>query len=882
VNRPLDCRLLRRLVAALTPADDRHDLLADLDEDTRRRLARDGAGAAWRWQRRQLWRSIAPMAARRLTRARPAPMITGVTQDGRLAVRSLARAPLFTVSVVVMLGLAIGSHTVIFAVADAMLLRPLPFGARSPRLLTLHSIHPTLAEDWDDAEMSYLDLQDFKRESTSLDRLEGVINRNVSISTGSETQRVLAASVTPGLFSMLGVAPLSGRDFIESDGAPPGFEHGLIISHALWHSLTAGDPRIVGRTLLLNGRQVPVLGVMPEGFAFPEGNQLWLPYRAEDAVRRDQRGLLAIALLRPEVTLEAGTAELKAIASRLAVQHPETNRGWSVHTIPFRQFFVSGGGVNQLLGGVTLLLLAACANIAGLIVTRGLGRQRELTVRAALGSGRLRLVRLLLIENAVLALLGGVAGLLFAGWGITALLAWIPEPPPYWAMPSLDARVALFAVALTATVTMLTGLFPAMRIARVDASGALLPGARATAQRFPDRRLQHALVIGQLALSFALLVGGVLLGRSATALLDADGGFQGESLLSLRFYLAGDRYDPLPARAEAVNEIVRRVAAIPGVRGAAATGAIPTDDGGGAIRLRVPLNSTSADDELGAQLIPVSPGFWDTLGLPIAEGRTFTTAESIDPQIDVVAVNRRLAARLWPGQSAVDRVLDVVSDGGEIVSLRVIGVVPDLVYEEFGETTAQSQLNVYVPVGRVGWRTQALLVNTELDPAGLASAVRAAFRRVDPGIAVFDVLTMGERRAFNHWGERFIGRTFSTFAVAALVLACVGAYAIAAGMVAQRRREIGVRLALGAARGDIRKLFLGSCTRLAALGIAVGAPLAWLAARLLERDLFRVSIWERDVWLLLPLSLLAAVIGATYFPARRASHVDPAIALREG
>ena len=880
MNPPLICRILRRVVAALSLPDDRADLLADLDEDTQRRVAREGPAAAWAWQRRQLLRSITPMLARRLTRARPTPVFTGVVQDVRLAVRSLGRAPLFTTAIVVMLGLAIGSHTVIAAVADAMLLRPLPFGARSPRLLTLHSIHPTLAEDWDDAEMSYLDLQDFRRESVSLERLEGVINRNVSISTGSETQRVLAASVTPGLFSMLGVAPAHGRDFIETDGAPPGFEQGLIISHSLWHTLTAGDPRIVGRTLLLNGRQVPVLGVMPEGFAFPEGNQLWLPYRAEDTVRRDQRSLLAVGLLRPEISLESGTAELKAIAAKLAERHPETNRDWSVHTIAFREFFVSGGEVNQLLGGVTLLLLAACANVAGLIVTRGLGRQRELTVRAALGSGRLRLVRLLLIENAALAVLGGIAGLLFAGWGIKALMAWIPEPPPYWAIPSLDARVALVAVALTATVIMLTGLFPAMRIARVDAAGALLPGARASAQRFLSHRVQHGLVVAQLALSFALLVGGVLLGRSATALLDADGGFRRESLLSLRFYLAGDRYDPMPARAGVVNQIVDRIAAIPGVAGAAATGAIPTDDGGEAIRLRVSA-ANEAFDELGAQLIPVTPGFWDTLALPIADGRTFTAAESLNPQADVVIVNRRLAARLWPGRSAVDRTLEVVGERGDIVALRIVGVVPDLVYEEFGETTPQSQLNVYVPLGRVGWRTEALLVNAGTDPSRVAGAVRAEFRRIDPGIAVFDVLTMDERRAYNHWADRFIGRTFSTFAIAALVLACVGAYAIAAGMVAQRRREIGVRLALGAAHRDIRKLFLGGGARLAGLGVAAGAPLAWMAARMLEGDLFRVSAWDRDVWLLLPISLVAAVVGATYFPARRASHVDPAVTLRE-
>jgi predicted permease len=592
---------------------------------------------------------------------------------------------------------------------------------------------------------------------------------------------------------------------------------------------------------------------------------------------------LAIGLLQPETTLDAATAELSAIATRIAGRHPDTNRDWSVHTIPFRDFFVSASGaVSQLLGGVTLVLLAACANVAGLIVSRGLGRQRELTLRAALGSGRLRLVRLLLIENAALAILGGVFGLLCAAWGIKALLAWIPEPPPYWAMPVLDARIASFAIALTAAVTMLTGLVPAMRIARVDAAGALLPGARSTAQRFSYRRVQHGLVIGQLALSLTLLVGGVLLGRSATALFQADGGFARESLLSLRFYLAGDRYDPLETRAKVIQDIVQRVAAIPGVRGAAATGAIPTDDGGAAIRIRVPGGAAGSFDEIGAQLIPVSAGFWETLALRIEDGRTFTQTESVDPAADVITINARLAARLWPGQPAIDRRLHVVGDRGEIVELRVVGVVPDLVYEEFGESTPQSQLNVYVPIGRTGWRTEALLINIATDAARVTDAVRAEFRKLDPGIAVFDVLTMNERRAYNHWADRFVGQTFSTFAVAALVLACIGAYAIAAGAVALRRREIGVRMALGAARRDIRNLFLGSSLRVAGLGLACGVPLAVAAARMLEGNLFRVSVWDRDVWLILPASLLAAVMVATYLPARRATHVDPAITLREG
>ena len=875
-------RLLEALAAALARADERAELVADLRDEARRRALQVGETAAARWHRRQLAASLAPLLLRRLSPARFARALAGgALRDLRLAFRSLAAAPVFATSVVALLALAIGSHTIVYAVVDGELLRPLPFGDRSDRLITVHAVHPALSDDWDDAGMSYLDLVDVRAETSTLEAIDAVIDRNVSISTGAETQRVLAASMTPGLFGMLGVAPAMGRDFTDAHGAPPGFEQALILSHALWQSLTGGDPRIVGRTLRLNGREIPVVGVMPPGFAFPDGNQLWLPYRAEPTVRRTQRGLLAIGLLRADTSIAVGAAELQAVAARLASRHPDTNRDWSIHVLPIRRFFTSGGDERLLLAAVTLLLIGACANVVGLIVSRGLSRQAELTVRAALGAGRARLVRLLAIENAVLAIAGGAAGLLLARWGVSAFLAWTPEPPPYWALPAVDGRVVLVAVGVTAVVMLVAGVLPAIRIARVDAAGAVLPGARPSGATRGVRRLQHGLVVAQVAASFALLAGAVLVGRSATALLDADGGFDRDRLLSLRVYIPGDQYDPIAARAAAVDDLVRTIEALPGVRAVTATGAIPTDDGGADIRLRVPAGVAGSFDEIGAQLIPVTPSFWQTLGLTLAEGRTFTDSEAMDPETTAVIVNRRLAARLWPGAGAIDRTMQIADNVSGLVTLRIVGVAPDLVYEEFGEETAPSQLNVYVPYVRAGWRTQALLIRTAATPGDLADAVKQAIRRVDPGIAAYDVMTMDDRRAFNHWGDRFVGQLFQGFAAAALLLACIGAYAIAAYAVTQRTREIGVRIAIGAARGDILRLFLGSGVKTAITGAIVGAPLAVATARALEGGLFRVSPWDAGIWAALPVTLIAAVVLASYVPARRASRTDPARTLRQ-
>lgn len=881
-------RIHRWLLSVVTPSPDRAELLADLEDEMVRRAGRDGAAPARRWYRRQARRSLGPILYRRVGPPRRDPdggrrlVASGLLQDVLLAIRSLRAAPAFALSGIVMLALGIGAFTVVYAVVDAAIVRPLPFGDRSDRLVTVHSVHPTLTSAVDDADVSYADLVDLRAQTTTFEALEGALGRSVSVSTGDESRRVLAASITPGLFPMLGVSPLVGRGFSEDDAAEPGFETVVLLGHALWRDLFAGDPRAVGGPLLLNGRSITVVGVMPPGFDFPSEHQMWLPYRSNAGVGRQNRGWLAVGLLRPGQTLDDGRSELRGLAARLADQHPDTNRDWSAQLLPIRDYFVSIDDEGTVLVAVTLLLLAACANIGGLVVARGAGRRRELTVRAALGASRRRLIRWLVTETVVLAAAGGVLGLAFAAWGIRALVAWMPEPPPYWAMPALDFRVAAVAVGATLVVALLAGLIPAIRLSRVRVAGALAAGTRTAGGTLSHRRMQHLLVVGQVSVSFSLVVGALLLGRSATALLDADAGFDHRPIFSARFYIAGDQYDPIASRIALVDEVVRRVSVIPGVVGAAATGVIPTDDGGSDIRLMPPTGPESAFDQVGGQLIPVTPSFWDALNLSLSEGRTFTASEAANPEGDAVIVNQRLARAFWPDQSVVTgRTFQVVA-GNEPVTLRVVGVAPDLVYEEFGEVTPQSQLNVYVPYARAGWRTQAVLLNVAgPDPAIVAGAVRAEIRAIDPGLAVYDALTMVDRRQYNHWGSQFVGRTMTVFAMAALLLACVGTYGITSYGVAERRREIGVRMAIGATSRDIQRLFLGTGARVAAAGLIVGLPLALLTARSLEGMLFAVSPWQGTVWVTLPTVLLAAILAASYWPARRASALDPAKTLRE-
>jgi len=797
----------------------------------------------------------------------------------RSTIRSLRSTPGFTLAAVLTLAVGIGAFTTVYGVVDAMVLRPLPFGDRSPRLVTLHSTHPTQATDWDDSDLSYADLIDLSESGRAFDRVEGILGRNIALASDRDSERVLGASVTPGLFAMLGVAPAIGRDFRPEAAAEPGFETEVIISDALWHRLFAGDPSVTAKTLLINGRAVAVVGVMPPRFSFPEGQQVWLPLKSDRTANRARRQLLGVGLMREGVTVEQATSDADRVARQLAERFPDTNRDWRVVAMPMRQFFVSGSGASTILAAVGLLLAVACANVAGLIVTRSLRRRQELTVRAALGASRARLITLLLSETLALSVLGGALGILLAMWGIAAIV-WInPEPPPYWATPELDLRVALIAIMTTALTAIASGLVPALRFSRAHPANALGSGTRNVGGAPSTRRAQRLLVVAQVAVSLSLLVGATLLGRSSMQLQSADAGFPLAPLLSLRFYIAGDAYDAPAAKAMAVARVLDQVRAIPGVSAVGATGSIPSDDGGAGVRVSLPGQSAGGRGELGAQMIPASATLWDALGLRLQQGRAFTDTESRAADADVAIVNTRLAERFWPKQDALGRTFSLVTNDGT-QTMRVVGVAPDLVYEEFGETTEQSQLNVYVPIARANWRTVALLVRASADPAALAAPARQSVRAVDPTFAVYDMLTMEDRRAFTHWGETFMGETYTGFAIAALLLAGLGVWGTTSQSVAERTREIGLRLAIGAAPRNVVSMFVRQGIGLGVLGVAAGFPLAVAMAASLSAGLFNVSAWDARMWLALPTALMVVMLLATWLPARRASRVEPASALR--
>lgn len=804
-----------------------------------------------------------------------------VFQDMSHAIRSLRKRPGFTAAAILTLAVGIGANVTVFSIVNAMLLRPLPFGERSERIVTVHSTHRLQAEDWGwgDSELSYADLLDF-RSAESFDALGGYYPRNFTLTGEEDAERVAGGSVTPDLFRLLGVDPILGRHFLPEEAAAPGLESAVIITHGLWQRRYGGDPTIIGRGVVINDRARTVVGILPPNFKFPERDELYLPLRWDESPR-SARVVNVVGLMRPGVSTEHAQGELSAIAQRLAATHPDTNRGYGVRVLPFRDSQIGRGerGLSlALMASVGFVLLIACANLANLLLVRGAARQREIAVRAAMGASRSRLMSHVLGEALVLSLVGAALGLLTSQWALDFIQRSFPEELPFWLRFDVDVRIVLFVLALALFTAIVTGLLPALRAARASLVSDLKDCSRGVSLGPAAQRVQGVLAVAQVALCLALLVGANLMIRSFLALQTADIGFEYRSLLTVRAYLAGDAYDEVAARAALFTRAVDALRALPGVTAAAATTSIPADDGGGGVRLTVD-DRPSSDDDLPASSIAVTEGLFDALGVSLTHGRTFTAAETVDPAARVTIINSRLAERLWPAQTALDRRIGI-RGANTITWLRVIGVAPDVQYEELGEETDASQMNIYVPYAVSGARTMAFVVRTAGEPQALMQPVRDALRRVHAGLPLFELMPMTERRRFLTWEQEFFGQMMGTFAAVALLLACIGVYALLSYAARRRTQEIGVRLALGARPNDVVWLFVRQGGIIGLGGLAAGLALSIGVARALSSSLWGVEAIDVALFVTIAAALFAVVLLASYWPARRASRIDPIAALR--
>ncbi|MEO7157746.1 MAG: ABC transporter permease, partial [Vicinamibacterales bacterium] len=612
--------------------------------------------------------------------------MSGPVRDLLHAWRGLKQQPGFLIASLLTLAIGIGANVTIFSLVNGLSLRPMPFGDRTDRLVTIHPTHrfELSKPGWGEAEISFADFLDL-RTASSVDGISGYLLRNFVLSgDASSAERVLGGSVTPDLFPMLGIEPFMGRQFLAEEAAAPGLETVVLLTHGLWQRRYGSDPLIVGKAILVNDRARIVIGVLPPGIKFPLTDQLYMPLRW-DAAPRSSRNINAVALLKPGATIDQLQSELSSIAKRLEDEYPITNKGFGVQVVPIRRSYVDAGVDRMgiiLMTAVGFVLLIMCANLANLMLVRGASRQRELAVRAAMGAGRGRLLWVALTESVLLAIPGTLIGLIASQWALDWIIASFPEELPYWFTFGLDWRVAAFTVGVSAFTTLSVGLLPSLRAAKPDLVNDLKEAGRGVSLGRGGHRLQAALAISQVALCFGLLVGANLMVRSFMAMQRADLGFDHRPILSARGYLAGDAFDDIRARSAFYQGVVRTLASLPGASSAAVTTSIPGDDGGSDRRLVID-GRTGESDEINVQAIGITPGLFETIDRPLLSGRDFSGQETENPDANVALINQRLADRLWPNENALDRRIGFRS-GADIQWLRIVGVAPNVHYEEIG------------------------------------------------------------------------------------------------------------------------------------------------------------------------------------------------------
>ena len=818
--------------------------------------------------------------------------------DFRLALRGLVRAPLASTLAIVCLAVGIGTNATMFSVVSTTLVEPLPF-PNGERLVTISSTQPEGGVRR--GGTSFLDLQDYQEQASGFETLAGVQGRSLTLSDTDEPERVLGAAVSWRLFSMLGIAPALGRDFTAGDDRA-GAEPVVLLSDELWRRRYNGDPQIVGRALTINARPYTVIGVLPPRVKFPFQQVAWVPLAPlHQDLPRQARDLEVFGRVAPGQSLQQATESLTSVAARLAASYGD-NAGWSVRVDPLAEYYIPGDVrlvTLTAMGAVTLVLLIACANVANLLLARATARAREMSVRAAIGAGRGRIVRQLLTESLLLGLISGPLGIALAYAGVGALRAGVPaDDIPYLIQFRVDGRTLVYTVVISVVTGIIFGLAPAVHAAKGDLVSALREGGR-SGEGGARNRARNALVIAEVAVSIVLLVGAALFMRSFLNLQRAETGFDTQPITTARFFMPGDTYAEPDAKLRRVDDIVRRVEAIPGVVSAGASNLIPLDGGGGLSRVGIPGKIFEAGREPRLFYAGVSAHYLDTLGATLLRGRGFTAQETATRSkvavINVSTARSLLASaeenaalpRLPADRLAGARELGALDPVGRQFTLladqlaetfTVIGVVEDVMIEELGEREITP--TAFIAYAYQQTPNTGLIVRAEGDAVALTPAIRAAIRAADATLPVFSASSMEEIRRQGFWQFRLFGQMFGTFGALAVLLAIVGVYGVLSYSVSQRTQEFGVRMALGAQPRDVRRMMMRQGMILAGWGTLLGALGAIGITRVIGSLLYNVTPTDPASFAAVATLMLLVAAAAAYLPARRATAVDPMTALR--
>ena len=809
----------------------------------------------------------------------------------RTAVKALKASPTLSILAIGTLAFGIAATTTVFSLADGILLRPIDFGRHTGRVVSINALEASKPLDLEEQSLSWPELRE-ARTASAFERVEGFVFRNFNLDKAKDEggYRVRGGSVTPGLFDALDEKPALGRAFVDSDAADFGFERSAILSHELWQTRFGGDPQIVGRPLELNGRNLTVVGVMRPGFSFPFRQQIWLAYAPNVANPPRERFIMAVGLLRPGLTVDAATAELGGVTQRLKALYPDPMKGFDLRAFNFKALLLGTGAegwASILLLGAGLFLLVACANLASALVARSLDRRKEFAIRAAMGASRAHLVTDVVVESGVIAFAGGLGGYALSRITLPAFVGSFAEPLPYWLTLTSDGRAFGVCLLLGGFTALTLGLLTARRASAVDLTRDLKDGGRAGSPSLESRRTQATLVAGQVAVSVTLFVLSSLLVKSGENLLTEESGIREEGLLTFSSYIGGDAYNDPKARTAALSRLVASLQSQPGFEHAAVLSAMPVDDSGEDVR--VGLGSEASREEMvPSTFVRATADVFDTFGKGFLAGTGFADGDQSEGTNGApvkAVISARLAGRVFGGpQAAIGRNLTIQAEDAAAAryGVTIVGVVPDVQWEEFGETTDYSANAVYLPLGESAGRSVAVLARgrSEATARLLAPLTPRLVAAAIPGASAFNIRTMTELRAFTTWEQRFFGRLMSGFGLGALIASATGLYGLLGYFVATRRREIGVRLALGASPSEVARLVVSRAFVLAGTGTLAGVALALVLARAASGLLFGIGDSDPTAPLAGAIALVSLVVVASAIPAFRASRVDPVDALR--
>ncbi len=791
-------------------------------------------------------------------------------KDVRYAIRSLLSRPAFAAVAIITLALGIGANTAIFSVINAILLRPLSY-EQPERLVTFQS------------NQSAPDLADVIAASHTFSKIGGEVLAPLAYTAGTEPVQIQVGQVTGGYFETLGVNAARGR-YITADDDKNGGPFVVVLSHALWQRQFAGDQNIVGKTIPLSGNSYTVIGVMPPGFKSPrENSEAWTPVRISNPVAANFRGvhfLRTYGRLAAGVTLEQASAEMRLIDQQLAQQYPAENKNRTTALIALQERIVgqSRSALLVLFAAVSLVLLIACANFANLLLARGAERGREIVIRTALGAGRWRIVRQLLTESILIAILGGAIGVLFAWWGTNLLIALKPENLPRLDEIGVDLRVFGFTLGVSLFTGLIFGLLPAWSASRAAVNTGLKEGGRSATASRSQQRLRNAFVVGELAVALVLLVGAGLLVKTFWRLRNVEPGFNPNHLLTMRVELPETRYKEVEPQTRFRTQALANINSLPRTQGAMVS-ELPLSgdalDHDFLIEGRPPI---AAGDEPSLETRSVMGDYFHVMQIPLKSGRDFQSHD-FDPNAPLVGiVNDEMVRQYFPNETPLGKRVRWARNP-TVQWIEIVGVVANV--KHFGLDLPE-QPALYSPYTQINpWkRWMTFAVRTQADPAAMAQVVKEQIWKVDAQLPITRVQTMHEVAAASFDARRFNMLLLTLFAGLALVLAAVGVYGVMSYAVTQRTHEIGIRMALGAQVGNVMRLVMKSGLVIAMVGVAIGLAGAFALTRLMRTLLFAVEPTDKATFAGVSICLLLIALAACYIPARRATKVDPLLALR--